>query len=301
MTESTKILDDQELIVFNEQGLIPGPDESVEDFIHRAHYCVNLRQELAGHFDSIIPLEKTCLAPLDLLQEALHVTKEKFGISPEWVPIIYSNHRLAPWHGGCACIFQLTENAPVAALFQLREAFASSQSYLGLYQRDELLAHESAHVGRMMFQEPKFEEFLAYRTAKTSFRRWFGPLIESAIEGALFVFFLFLIFLADFFFIFFGYDQMYLQAMWLKLIPIGMMVYGFGRLWSRHRQFSATLNKLTALLGNIFKANAVIYRLKDSEIIDFSKASLKEIDRYASEQAIDSLRWRIIKKAYFTK
>ena len=92
-----------------------------------------------------------------ILDEASFKTKELYGIQPTWTPLFFNNYQLAPWHGGCAWIFQLTENAPTAALLQLRAPFRHQPTYLNLYRRDELIAHELSHVGRMMYQEPQFE------------------------------------------------------------------------------------------------------------------------------------------------
>ena len=94
--------------------------------------------------------------------------------------MIFSNERLAPWHGGCAWIFQFAEGLPTAALIQLRQVFSRQPTFLGIYHRDELLTHELVHVGRMKFEEPRFEELFAYETSTSAFRRWFGPLIQAS-------------------------------------------------------------------------------------------------------------------------
>ena len=110
-----------------------------------------------------------------------------YGFAPHWVPLFFSNYQLAPWHGGCAWIFQLNDNTPYAAFLQLRSAFRTQKRYLGMYERTELIAHEMAHIGRMMFEEPEFEEIIAFQSSTNRFRRFFGPLFRSSKESMLFV------------------------------------------------------------------------------------------------------------------
>lgn len=296
-----RALNESDLLAFNLQGLIPGPDENEHDFIKRAQHCLSLHQQLLEKCDANLPFDITQKASDSIIQEVLPITKELFGIMPTWVPIFFSNYQLALWHGGCAWIFQLTDESPMSALFQLRQVFATSSHYLGIYARAELVAHESAHVARMMFQEPKFEEILAYRTARTKFRRFFGPILQSAWEGILFIFSLLLVIVVDLYFIFSDHAQAYHQVMGLKMIPLVLLGAALIRLYLRQRQFSICLKKLTEILPDGASANAVIFRLQDQEVKNFTKMSLSAIESYAQESAHKSLRWRLIYKAYFAK
>lgn len=294
--QKSKTLSDEQLIAYNRQGLIPGPDETEEEFLRRAQYCLNIGEELAS---SELPFDKSDQASPHLFEEAFATTSSLFDISPKWIPIFFSNHHLAPWHGGCAWIFQLTEASPTAALFQLREAFRSKNRYLGVYQRDELVAHELVHVGRMMFHEPKFEEFHACRTANSFLRRWLGPIIQSAKESLLFVAALLVVFLLDIFLVASGQHEAYLSVMWVKSIPLALILMALSRLVWRHRQFSRCWKNLSTLLGDLHKAGAVIYRLSDSEIIRFSRMTPSAISQEVAQQQKGSLRWRLLSLAYF--
>ena len=42
------LLSDDKLLIYNEKGLIPGPEEKEEDFLLRAEYCLHLRERLAN-------------------------------------------------------------------------------------------------------------------------------------------------------------------------------------------------------------------------------------------------------------
>lgn len=284
---------DEELIQYNLQGLIPGPHESEEAFTKRVSYCLNLKQNLEEELE--IPEKIDVNESSKMLKEVAPKLKEQFGFSLDWVPIIFSNHRLAPWHGGCAWIFQSTPESPLGAFFQLRKAFKTSAAYLGIYQRQELVAHESAHIGRMAFEEPKFEEFLAYRTSNSSFRKFFGSLVSSPRESLLFIITLLLTLGADL--LDFAYDTEH-KIGWIKLLPIALIFLALVRLGVRHRQFLRCWSNLNEILNNSLTTNAVIYRLQDKEIIEFGKMSKEEIKSYAKRS--ESLRWRLLRREYFS-
>ncbi len=135
---------------WNSEGFIPGPDEAEEEFRKRVAYCQNLEHHLIQQTGADFPFDLNDEASKMILEEALPQVEELYGIAPRWVPLFFSNHQLAPWHGGCAWIFQLDENSPASAFLQLRAKFRNSPTYLGLYNRNELIVHELAHVGRMV-------------------------------------------------------------------------------------------------------------------------------------------------------
>lgn len=278
-------MNDGELFKYNEWGLIPGPGEAEDAFLKRVDYCLNLEKNIEN---DVAP------APKQVLEQPLLKTKDLYGINPEWIPLYFSNHQLSPWQGGCAWIFQKEENTPTASLIQLRKAFYDKEKYLGLYEREELLVHELCHAGRMMFEEPKFEEVLAYRSSESSFRRWFGPIIQSSTETLLFVATLAIIIGLDFLFLFSNQFELYYRAMWLKLIPFLLVLYGVVRLWRKQKIFDECLKKLKQILGNEKKARGAIFRLTDEEIISFSKKSPQQILEDVNKRKNHSLRERLI-------
>lgn len=179
-------MNEETRLVLNQKGLIPGPHETPEEFERRAVYCLGLRETLAHAHGDVIPsdvMEKENAPPLE---EAWEITRPLYDFAPSWAPLFFSNHELAPWHGGCAWIFHMSQDAPMGALFQLRRAFKKRSTFLGIYERSVLLAHESVHVARMAFEEPKFEEILAYRTSESRFQKYIGPLPESSRETSVF-------------------------------------------------------------------------------------------------------------------
>ena len=271
----------------NSLGLIPGPNETKEDFLSRSEQCLNLKKSIVEQLDQDFPFCEEDLASPKIMEEAKPLTESLFDMFPSWVPLFFSNRKLAPWHGGCAWIFQLDKISPKLSLFQLRKDFSNQETYLSIYCRKELIAHEAAHVGRMAFNEPKFEEVLSYRTSPSHFRKYFGPIIQSPYESFLFLLSLLIAVLTVF----------WANSFMLFLIPAGLISLALMRLWKRQRQFSRTLHNLKKLFKDERKANGVIFRLTDKEIITFSKVSLRKIKEYAQQQK--SLRWQILNQIYF--
>lgn len=293
-------LSNNDLLELNQLGLIPGPDENIEAFAKRAEYCLNLQQHLSEELK--ITLKDDGVDDQhshEILSKANHTLQEMYDISPSWIPLFFSNYQLSPWHGGCAWIFQQTEETPTAALIQMREHLRTVPTYLGFYHRDELLAHELTHVGRMMYQEPKYEELLAYKTSLSPFRRWFGGIVQSSRESVVFVLLLFIMIMFDIFLLMLHDPSTHLLVLWSKIIPIGLVTLALLRLWCRHNTLNACLQNLKSCLGNMKTAQAVLYRLRDREIDHFATMSSKEIYAYATTNAQDELRWFVITKAYF--
>lgn len=290
-------LTDDDLIRMNRQGLIPGPHEEEEEFLRRADYCLHLKEKIMADLSKELPLSKEDLGESSIMEEAFPKTNQLYDMVPEWIPVFFSNYKLSPWHGGCAWIFQVAADTPVGAFFQLRQKFKTSRHYLGIYGREELIAHELAHVGRMRFEEPVFEEVLSYRTAGSWFRRWFGPIVQASWESMLFVVSLFLIFVVDISLASFHQHEAFQIAMWFKIFPVVLLTLAFGRLFIKQRQFAAALQRLAATLSDDQKANAVLYRLRDVEIKAFGKMTPEQIRDYAHQQ--QGLRWRLLRVAYF--
>ncbi|MFQ5729523.1 MAG: hypothetical protein ACE5GN_04095 [Waddliaceae bacterium] len=287
-----------QLLEWNRRGLVPGPEESENEYLARVEHCLNLKSQIVNDLEKEAPFTTSPPASQDYLKNAFHKTQDLFDIVPDWIPLFFSNYKLTPWHGGCTWIFQTKKDSPIGALLQLRQPFSASPTYLKIYNRDEFLAHELSHVGRMKFEEPTFEEFFAYRTSRSCFRRWFGPIVKSFWESLLFLVALLIIFLLDFALIFMDQDALYPIAMWAKTVPLGMLALGVGRLWWRHRQFSNCFKRLRELLPDDAKTHAVIYRLIDREILAFSNMKPSEIQQFVEENKGKSLRWRVIASAY---
>ena len=144
------------LLAYFKRGLIPGPSETEEAFLIRAKASA-ARSEWNG---------------LPLLDPA-------WGFSIDWVPLVYSKKKLLPWEGA---IFW-TDYIQLHPKLQTQTLYGNSQT--------EILHHESIHAARVAFNEPAFEEFLAYATSSAQWKRLFGPLFTRVWEFPLFALSLF--------------------------------------------------------------------------------------------------------------
>ncbi len=286
-----QFMEDKQLLELNALGLIPGPGESEKEFLKRVNYCLTLKDNL--------PFTNSHPTPIigEIKDHPLEKSKQFFDIQPLWVPIQYNNYQLRPWHGAAAWIFQEKDDLPVSAFIQLRKKMSPQKKYLGLYDFGELINHELAHVGRMMFEEPKYEEMLAYKTSNSSFRRFFGSIIQSSNISMLFMLSIFLILFLDFFSIAY-HPEMYQDFTYFKLIPLIMIALGCINLCRRHRTFNNTLKNLKKIAKSPKLGQAIIYRLTDKEIDRFSKLSPQQILSHIEEEKTKSLRFRLIHLAY---
>lgn len=290
------MISDQQLLDWNAEGLIPGPDENESQLSQRATYCLHLKERIHSDLEKIFPLAAEEIAAEEILDPALQKVKQLYEIAPHWIPLFFSNEHLTFWHGGSAWIFQQDESSPISAFFQLRRQFKNSDTYLGIYKREEIIVHELCHVGRMAFEEPKFEEIIAWQSSSSGWRRWLGPIIQSSWESALFVLILLGIVMLDVAALYWQDDTLYQISMWAKLLPVGLVGLALGRLWSRQTQFSTCLRHLQETVQDPQKARAILYRLTDQEILLFSRLKPADIKLYSQSQ--NSLRWRLIHLAY---
>jgi hypothetical protein len=183
----------------------------------------------------------------------------------------------------------------IGKIAQLRSRFRLSDVYLGLYHRRELIAHELAHVGRMLYQEPQFEEILAYQSSASRWRRWLGPLFQSSKESLFFVILLAISIMADFALLSTGVAGS--VAWWIKGAPLLLIALVLIRLAYRQDGYQRCLKQLCALYPQS-EARHVLYRLRDSEIKQFGKMTPFEIRDFIDTSSARSFRWKFLKKLY---
>ena len=273
-----KNMTDEELMDYSQKGFIPFEGEPEEAFLKRANFSDHILVDLERHLGKAIP---PCP---EILSEAIVETEKIYGIAPNWVPILFSNEKLLPWQGGAAWIFQLEEGSPLSALIQLREKVFS---FFGTQK--ERVIHELSHIGRLGFKEEKYEEFLAYLSSKSPFRRTFGPLFRSAKESLIFASLLALIVVFDLLLFLSGSLAWYDRFIWLKAVPLFYLGYLLIRLYIGHKRLHQTLQRLPLPL---------VFRLTDNEIDLFANSSTKEIETYFREGQHLSPRRRLLYLTY---
>ena len=280
---------------WNHQGFIPGPQETESEFKERIVFCQNLTEELLKA-NIYLPFSKEAENKQKLLESAYRFTQPIYGIAPAWVPLYLSNKQLSPWHGGCAWIFQIHATTPMAAFLQLRKPFEKKSTYLGLYKREELIAHELSHVGRMMMEEPQFEEMIAYCSSSSRLQSWLGPIIESGKEIFLFILFLSVGVLVNAALLFSNFEPPFSFIPFV--LPLMYFLLGLGRLIRRHRIFNRCQKQLENVYGDPNTARHVLYRLRDCEIRKFAYSSPEQIKELIANQACHSFRWRFLTTLY---
>jgi hypothetical protein len=265
------LISDSELLEYNRIGWVPGPHEDEERFLKRIQSLQ--QQPLAAN-----EMRHYCPIPQEQKGPALERVKNIFGVCPDWVEMFYSNQKLAPWHGGAAEML-LEENGELSgAYLQLRRAFQQQRSLLSrLYSRDEILTHELAHIGRMAFDEPCFEEFFACLTSTKRWRFWLGPLLTATWEVILF----FIVMLMSI-------------VMMQPLLLVTMLGLFAARLIYRHRVFRHAYKHLIDVVGDRRLAMAVMYRFTDEEIRLFAQLNASEIKVFIHSHKAKTLRWRSI-------
>jgi hypothetical protein len=156
---------DEELLSYNHQGFIPGPAESEEKFLKRIESTKAAYLKLGV---AAIPSSHWSWVESHL--------KEGFDFIPKSLPAFYSNRSLAPWQGAAAWV----ERDQVLAI-QLKEAFQKG-TFLGIYDRSEILAHEAVHAARSAFPADIWDEYFAYMTSSQAWRRILGPIVRRPLE-----------------------------------------------------------------------------------------------------------------------
>lgn len=215
-------MEDDELLACFVRGLIPGPTESEDDFLHRVQAATSLSQPE--------------------WEEVAEITLPLFGFAVDWVSLRYCSHRLAWWEGAATWIGE--EGLPS---IQLRPAFEKG-SYLG-YRRSDVLAHEALHAARMRFDEPIFEEMLAYATSTQRWKRFLGPAFRRGWEPLVLLLAL-------------------CAGIYQPWVPLLFFSAGFAAFFRRHIQFQKCLSKLSL---------PIVLCLTDDEIIRCAKGSIKEM------------------------
>lgn len=288
----------EKMIQYNKQGLFPCVTESEQAYVQRAHFCLNLVHELESRTGTELPFDPKDRASEEVLREAYAYTRPLYDSAPDWIPIFFNDYKLSLWHGGCAWIFQLDEDTPTSAFMQLRSSFKNNHRYLGLYNREELIAHELAHAGRMMYQDPQFEEILAYQTSPSFLRRWLGPIVQSSNESLLFILVLGFIIMANVALLAFNPVEAYSSIKWFIGLPLLLVTCALARLSIRHLQLKKCIRHLSTLYHSSTKARHLTYRLHDQDIRRFAASSSEQIRSFIEDQPSTSFYWSFIKTCY---
>ncbi len=281
----------EESIAWDQKGWIVGPNETEEEYKKRVAFGSQEIQELQKNIDDELPFIPPSSAKTTYYASPIKSIQAQYDIAPDWVPLLFHNKGLSPWHGGCAWIYTLSDEHPCSAFLQLRRSFAKKDKLWGIVRRDEVIAHEMVHVARMAFEEPRFEELFAYHTSFSRWRRWWGPILQSPWEAHLFLFSIAIPLLCTLVGTFYGIDAVVQWGFGLLIFPLSLTTMGTWRLTYKHNILNKCLKQLSLFLPKP-AVWSVALRLTDHEIRRFGKMSPDAIRNYARQN--QEFRWKIL-------
>lgn len=263
-------------LVSNRQGFLPLPSDTIESYSHR----------VARQMAPDVGNEKSARD---------HVINT-YDMDPFWVPIHYSSKGLRLWEAGCTWY---SDDADTTPEIQLTAHFEHKDRFLGMYNKDEVLAHEYVHAARAQLGSSAFEEFFSYLLSLNfangpfskilcGIRVFLGPLFEKPWEAALLVFCMILPLL-------FAVTDLFHPV---SLVPFAAVFLYLGvRLVFRWRILRRCKAHLDIYLG--VSSLPLMVRLTDDEIRFFSKLCPESCCSWIDTQT--NFRWQLLKSAYFPR
>ena len=170
------------LAQFDKKGFILGANESLEEYANRITQFLENHQQLQADLEKNklveiedLKLKKEQIIPNDFFNNAKEKTKELYNFSFQQISGFFVN--LGLLFGGCAYIFP----KKFFSLFFIRSSFIKKDKWF-LYERDEIIAHESCHIARFALNSIIFEEIFAYQTSKSKFRQYFASMLQQSSD-----------------------------------------------------------------------------------------------------------------------
>lgn len=282
-------------------GFLIGPGEGLDEFRSRLlemrerYGAVEKQLEEKGEFDLCgeFLLKKEDRIGPDILAEAAGETSDLYDLAIDWVPGFFLTGESIPLWGGCA-VFLPAEKITV---FMIRESFKLKKKWF-IYHRDELLSHELCHVARMPVGDRFYDEFFAYRTAKSAFRRYFGSAFRSKWDSIFFILPVFILLVARVLETFFSLPLPMLPFWILAGLYPAFLVCRNQQV--RNTYFRAERNLLKA---GVEAARSVLFRCTAPEIIEISRANdnNKVFDLIGKRRTEGELRWQLIDYRFISR
>lgn len=262
-------------IALNKKGLFPGPNEKEKAFLERVQALEEFFSKPPSEVDDFLT-DGDWSAPREELLE-------KYDFSPDWIVAHFDNAKLPFFQAGATWISEKkTLRIP---LIQLKKRYANKPGALS-----EIVAHEAVHAARMQFDEPRFEELLAYQTSRFPWRRFLGGLFMRSWESTLFLLSLLIPFVIELSLVFSpegGNWEIFFWTPWVYLL------YLLGRNLLNWGTLNRARRKLMRRYPALEKPWAVLLRLTDEEIWSLAWSS----EKWKKEDLRKQLIWEI----YFSR
>lgn len=296
---SSKIDD---LVTLDSQGFFPAPDEERAPFLERVailqKFQLDVQKQLkeTGKFelDGLVYHKDESVSEKDLFA-CQNQSKDRYQFQLNYVPAFFSSQGLNFLFGGMAISFEDTENKykkdEIFSIFQLRKCFREKEKFL-IYTRNEIISHEVCHIARAPFKALEYEEFFAYQTSDSAFRKFVSPMLWRGTDMVVLMLLLLVVFAGQIYGTFFSHDFSYYIYGWIPFFSylsfLSIRSYFSRKVISRLREKMIKLCKASELV------EAVLFRMTDKEIREAEKAPSLE-DYVASKK---DLRWQIIRKRF---
>lgn len=273
-------------------GFLPGIEEAPAAFesrisaIRASHELFEKELSEKGEvvvFDEF-RLRESERIPDGIIAEAGEVTEQLYAFRIAHVPGFFLSHNIGLLWGGC----MISDTDLPFSFFLIRNAFRNRKRWF-LYSRCELLAHELCHSMRQPLRDVPLEEFFAYRTSPSPFRRYLGNCFIRDCDALLFVIPVFLLL-----------ASVLLQSFWLHaltvwpfwIVALAYPAYLLCRNAHARRHVFRAAKKLRAF--GVEKPLAVLFRSTTSEIRAMGALRCREeFDAYLKKKT--DLRWEIVK------
>ncbi len=174
----------------DENGLFPGENEDKTAFINRCRNIFDfyrrmeceLRENGAAVSAFGLKLRREARIPEEIMCEASAKTGKLYGFKINWAKGFFVTEKMGLLWGGSSWY----DPQSGEMVFIVRPAFKYRKKWF-IYRRDELLAHELCHVAHTPVADDKLEEFFAYQTSDSRFRRYLGNIFVRGMDAFIFI------------------------------------------------------------------------------------------------------------------
>lgn len=292
----------EELISLDQRGFFPAPGEEQSEFLKRVSALHKFQQDV---FKSLKETKKFELEGLkynadelvnekDLLSCQVQ-SKDKYQFQLDYVPAFFSSRGLNFLFGGMAISFEDTEDkykkGEMFSIFQLRKTFRFKEKFL-IYTRNEIISHEVCHVARAPLHALEYEEYFAYQTSDSAFRRLVSPMLWRGSDMVILMLLLLVVFIGQIYSMFISHNMIWYVYSWLPFSAY-LMFIGLRSYFSR-RVIKKLKDNLIGFCSKPEFVDAVLFRLNDNEIK--TAATQKNLKEYIDQQ--NDLRWQVIKARF---
>jgi len=262
------------------------------------HFILPGEDEKAYQARVLKCLEKA-LCDKDAHKSARHIVEKLYDIDPKWVAITYSKKGLYPWEAACCWADDIPS-------IQLQPVFEKKETLFGIYNKDEILAHEFVHACRSHLGSNTYEELFAYLVSLHTtrgpmrvfsyLRAILGPLFSSPKEVMAFMGVVLLTIFASFFCMAVSEPNALLWTLFIfsTCAFAAMSLFFFSRLLCRLYRWMRCYKILRKQSTTPLQ---LMVRLADDEIDTFARMT-DETFAYWRKKAIKEFRWGVLLSRY---